>query len=233
MKKCKSCGAENRKESNYCHNCGAILNTSTFNKTNKNSKAKSKKPHKLNIIRILIIIFFIYVLVYGIVYTELNRAHYTEDEPTNQQELFDEFDSNNDGAISLSEIAFIIDNIPYDHLSQMFDVNDKNDNGVLKGAEFDDMIASIKGYYRSAEMKKKIMEGNEKKEETTTSSSSSSSSSSHKSQYVDGCPECGYNEMYSYQDSDGRTIYQCSVCDYWSYYEWDFLIEPQYAKSSD
>lgn len=222
MKKCNRCGSENKDESNFCQNCGARLNNpETGFSSNKNLMERFRDANIL--IKLMIIIVGLFVLMVvsswiGHIFFGIPLEPYTEGDSTSHLSEFDSLDIDGDGALSFYEVESLASDIPYDDLSDIFDGADKNDNGVLMGAEFDGYLFHVDKYYKELEKQQKA-------EQEKRSSSSSSSSSSKSVNYIDACPECGSEDIIEYVGPYGYTVYQCSACDYESYYEDDFVVE--------
>lgn len=224
---CNNCGAEVKDGSNFCPNCGAGLNApKTINNSNKNFIERFRDANI--IIKLIIIIFavFIFLLLLswvGHIFFGFPLESYTEGDATYRPSEFDQVDIDGDGAISFYEIEDLSSDIAYNDLLDMFNGADKNNNGVLKGAEFDGFVHRLEKYYKDIEKQQKDTQEKE-------DSSSSSSSISKSPKYIDACPECGSRDIIEYTDSYGYIRYQCSQCDYWSYDDDDFVIEASSIK---
>ena len=231
MKRCSHCGAENKNESNFCPNCGGELNDSE--PAMSHDKNLIKRFMNTNIIfKLIITIIAVFVFLVasawiGHIFFGMPIESYTEGEPTYRQSQFDSLDIDGDGALSFNEVESLASDIPYYNLSDIFDAADKNDNGVLKGAEFDGYLYRIDKYYKELEKQQKAKEENSAQQK---SSSSSSSSGKSKSTYIDACPECGSQDIIIYADSNGNLIYQCSSCDFESYDDDYFAVEASSLK---
>ena len=232
MKRCNRCGAKNMDGSNFCQDCGTRLNDS-----------KPVRSHDKNLIErfmdasiflkliIIIIAVFVFLVAFawiGHIFFGFPLESYTEGDATYRPSQFDSLDVDGDGALSFYEVESLASDIPYDNLLDIFDAADKNDNGVLKGAEFDGYLYRIDRYYKELEKQQRAEE--EKAAQQKSSSSSSSSSKSKSVEYIEACPECGSQEIFEYDDSYGNRVYQCSVCDFDSYDDDDFVVEVSSSK---
>lgn len=222
MKRCNRCGAENNEESNFCSNCGASLNEPTpIHSHDKNLIERVMDANiilKLIIIIIAVFVFLVASAWIGHIFFGMPIESFTEGDATYRQSQFDNLDIDNDGVLSFYEVDSLASDIPYDNLSCIFDAADKNNNGVLKGAEFDGYIYHINKYYKELEKQQKAAQ-------EKSSSSSSSSSNSGPVEYTEACPECGSDEIFEYEGPYGYTVYQCSSCGYESYDDNDFIFK--------
>lgn len=215
MKRCSRCGAENKDESNFCPNCGARLNDSKpAHIRDKNFIERFMGANtilKLIIIIIAVFVFLVASAWIGHIFFGMPLESYTEGDATYRQSQFDSLDIDGDGALSFYEVESLASDIPYGDLSDIFDATDKNDNGVLKGAEFDGYIHRIDKYYKDLEKQQKS-----KSENSAQQKSSSSSSSSHPSfqdEEHEICPICGgdqFSEFYNAQY--GEMNWKCDYC---------------------
>ena len=144
---------------------------------------------------------------------------FTEDTSTRYKD-FAQLDINGDGGLSFDEVKSYDHNSKYsisqNDLYEMFIDCDKNDNGLLKGAEYDHYVIKVKGFIDDLENKEKRAQ-REAQERAKKSSSSSSSSNSNpfplrsdSSSDGDGaetCPYCGSEAIY---ESGG--VYRCGEC---------------------
>lgn len=144
---------------------------------------------------------------------------FTEDTSTRYKD-FAQLDINGDGGLSFDEVKSYDHNSKYsisqNDLYEMFVDCDKNDNGLLKGAEYDHYVIKVKGFIDDLENKEKRAQ-REAQERAKKSSSSSSSSNSNpfplrsdSSSDGDGaetCPYCGSEAIY---ESGG--VYRCGEC---------------------
>ena len=144
---------------------------------------------------------------------------FTEEAPNDYKD-FDQLDLNGDGGLSFDELKY------YDHDSEIsvseqdlyniFERCDKNDNGLLKGGEYNNYVISVKNHLKDLKNKREQAqrEAQERARKSSSSSSSSSSSHSSSSSYdsYDGaetCPNCGSEAIYS--SGNG---YRCAECGY-------------------
>lgn len=222
MKKCNLCGAENKDESNFCPNCGARLSDPKHaHSSDKNLIERFGSANIILKLIIIIIAVFVFLVAFAWIahiFFGMPFESFTEWDATYRHSKFDSLDIDGDGALSFYEVESLASDIPYDDLSDIFDRADKNDNGVLKGAEFDGYIYRIDKYYDDLEKQQKA-------EQEKRSSLSSSSGNSKSVNYIEACPECGSDAIIEYVGPYGYTVYQCSSCDYESYYEDDFIME--------
>lgn len=221
MKKCSNCGAENRNESRYCHNCGfKFENMKTALRSNNNIFDRFKNANRFTKIIMIIAAVYILFLIIGMiphVFLGVPFSSYVEEAETKNLIDFNAIDMDSDGALSFDEADGYAPDIDYSHLSEFFDEADKNDNGLLKGGEFDWYLYKIDKYYKDLEKQKKA-------KEDAARENSKYSSSSIPTVKLGECPSCGSDAsyMYDYYDEFGRPYYQCSVCDYWTYDEGEF-----------
>lgn len=220
---CIYCGAENKDENKFCHNCGARLTQSKpSHSSDKNLIERFK--HQNIIIRITIILLAIYMVSFVATYSShiffgVPLESYYETIETNHLSEFNTLDLNGDGSINFSEVSDLTSDIAYNDLSDIFDTADKNGNGLLIGGEFDSFIYNLEKYYKDLEKQQKAE--NEKTKQNNENSHSSSSIPAVKS---GKCPACGSDDsyMYEYYDEFGRPYYRCTVCDYMTYDEGEF-----------
>lgn len=162
---------------------------------------------------------------------------YTEEEDSKYD--FSDIDLNGDGALDFEEVSSYFTTVPRSELSSIFDRADKNDNGLIKGAEYDNLVLKIEDYFENLE-KAKNAEKSNKDSSSSASSSSSSSISSHSSSDYSGdgfetCPYCGSEAVYYSGDTIkcqecGRTISNPDDLDL-NYYEGNYLLVPLYSVS--
>lgn len=224
MKKCRKCGAENKNENRFCHNCGTRLDSV---KTDSNStKGIFKRINNSNgfaRIAVFIIVAFIICLVIGFaLYAFFGDAtsSYSENAETRHPDDLNGLDMDCDGALSFEEADGYAPDIDNSDLSQFFDEADKNDNGLLKGGEFDWYLVKIDRHYKDLEKQKKA-------EENAAHEKSKQSSNSIPTVKLGKCPSCGSDasNMYDYYDEFDRPYYECTVCGYWTYDESEFYGE--------
>ncbi len=109
-------------------------------------------------------------------------------------------------------------NVSSSELRSIFKRCDKNDNNLIAGAEYDNVLYKIKDYFKSLEKKRKEAQAQSSSLSSSSSgySSSSSSSSGYSSSssssydYSDNsesCPYCGSEAIY---ESGG--VYKCASC---------------------
>ncbi|WP_297983566.1 zinc-ribbon domain-containing protein [uncultured Methanobrevibacter sp.] len=147
---------------------------------------------------------------------------YSENISTNYAGEFNYLDSDGDGRLSISEAKNLDTTIPYDNMSHYFESADLNDNGYLKGREYDEFRHDMSKYYSrledsssSSSSKYKYSSSDSGSSSSSSSSSSSnskgSSSSSYNSDYDSAyeltCPYCGSEAIY---ETGG--YYQCGAC---------------------
>ena len=218
MKRCSRCGAENYDDSNFCPYCGArIIDSKTTHIRDKNLIERFKNASifpKLIVIIIAVFVFLVALGWIGHIFFGMPLEAYTEGDSTYRQSQFDSFDIDGDGALSFSEVESLALFCSYDDRLDLFDEADKNDNGLLKGSEFD-------GYIHRVDKERNKLE-NQKKDDK-----SKSSSSSLPTVKLGKCPSCGSDasNMYDYYDEFNRPYYQCTVCGYWTYDESEFYDE--------
>lgn len=215
MKRCNRCGAENNDESNFCPNCGARLNEPKH--APHHDKNLIERFRDANIILKLIIIIiavFVFLVVsawIGHIFFGFPLESFTEWDATYRQSQFDSLDIDGDGALSFYEVESLASDIPYYNLSSIFDSADKNDNGVLKGAEFDGYHYRIDKYYKELEKQQKAEE--EKAAQEKSSSFSSSSNPLFEDEGHEICPICGGDEFTEFYNPEyGEMDWQCDYC---------------------
>ena len=142
---------------------------------------------------------------------------FTEDTSTRYKD-FAQLDINGDGGLSFDEVKSYDHNSKYsisqNNLYQMFVDCDKNDNGLLKGAEYDHYVIKVESFINDLENKEKKAQ-REAQERAKSSSSSSSSSnynpfplrSDSSGDGAETCPFCGSEAVY---ESGG--VYRCGEC---------------------
>lgn len=214
MKRCKRCGAVNSDANNFCTDCGARLNShkpaysqdGNFVERFKNSSIL----FKLVVVIVAVYLFFFAVGIMGHVFFGMPLGFNTEWDTTDHQSEFDSLDIDGDGALSFYEAGALASNIPYDNLSDIFDYADKNDNGILKGGEFDSYLFRMDSYYKSLEKQQKAKE---KASEHKTTSSSSSSTHSYQDDEDEICPICGGDEFSEFYNAQyGEMNWKCDYC---------------------
>ena len=218
MKKCGRCGSENKDEYNFCENCGARLEASKSNVSKRNLVYRFRNANIFAKLIAIVLIGFISLAVVGLIphiFFGVPLEPYTDAEDTEYLEEFNVLDIDGDGALSFNEVEGIGSGIDFDKIQGAFDYSDKNDDGLLKGAEFDGYLDKIQRQY-------KLLEDSASDGEKTDSDSSSNSGNSIPAVIYEGkCPSCGSDEryMYEYYDEFGYQYYQCTVCDYKTYDE--------------
>lgn len=142
---------------------------------------------------------------------------YTEETNTRYKD-FNDLDLNGDGGLSFDEVR------DYDHnsefsiskanLEEIFDKCDKNSNGLLIGAEYDNYVYRVKDFLN--DLRKQKEKAQREAGENAKSSSSSSNSNYNpfplRSGGSDGdgaetCPYCGSESIY-----DSGNGYRCAEC---------------------
>ena len=206
MKRCSRCGARNNDESNFCTSCGANLNRTK----NKNLLERFKDANiiiKVIIIIIAVFVFLVAIAWIGHLLFGMPLESFTEGDATYSQSQFDSLDTDNDGALSFYEVENLASDIPYDNLTYIFDEADKNDNGFLRGAEFDGYLYRIDKYYKDLEKQKKA--------EAQRASQQKSSSSNPLFEDIghEICPVCGGDEFTEFYNPEyGEMNWQCDYC---------------------
>lgn len=154
---------------------------------------------------------------------------YTEDSPTEYKD-FALLDTNGDGGLSFDEVSSYDHNSNYtisqSDLYDMFSRSDKNDNGLLKGEEYDSYVNKVSDYLYKLESRKRQAQ-REAQERAKSSSSSSSysnpfplrSDSSSDGDGAETCPYCGSEAIY---ESGGT--YKCGGCGRTIYNPDDLLL---------
>lgn len=217
MKRCSRCGAEIDDDSNFCPDCGArIIDSKTTHIRDKNLIKRFNDTSifpKLIIIIIAVFVFLVASAWIGHIFFGMPLESYTEGDSTYRQSQFDSLDIDGDEALSFSEVESLALFCSYDDRLDLFDAADKNDNGLLKGSEFD-------GYLYQIDKERKNLE-NQKNDDSREKSKSSSSLPTVK---LGKCPSCGSDasNMYDEYDEFNRPYYQCTVCGYWTYDEGEF-----------
>ena len=214
MKKCSRCGAEHKDEINFCPNCGTNLNESEH--TPSNDKNLIERFRDANIIlKLIIIIIAVFVIVVASawimhIFFGMPFESFTEYDDTYHNSQFDSLDIDGDHALSFYEVESLAQDIPYDNLSDIFNYADKNDNNVLKGAEFDGYLNRIDKYYNEL-----AKQQNAEKEKAAQQKSSPSSSKTPSLDYEghEICPECGSDQITEfYNEEYGEMDWQCDDC---------------------
>ena len=143
---------------------------------------------------------------------------YTEESPTKYND-FEVLDLDGNGALSFDEVNDYDHNSEYyisqSQLEKIFNRCDKNDNGYLIGAEYDNYVYSVKTYLK--DLKQQEEKAKREAQEKAKSSSSSSSSnynpfalrsgSSSDGDGAETCPYCGSEGIYA--SGNG---YRCGDC---------------------
>ena len=142
---------------------------------------------------------------------------YTEESATKYKD-FEVLDLDGNGGLSFDEVNDYDHNSEYyisqSELENIFDRCDKNDNGYLIGAEYDNYVYSVKSYIK--DLKQQEEKAKREAQEKAKSSSSSSSNynpfalrsgSSGDGDGAETCPFCGSEGIY---ESGG--VYKCGDC---------------------
>ena len=142
---------------------------------------------------------------------------YTEESPTKYYD-FEVLDLDGNGGLSFDEVNDYDHNSEYyisqSELEKIFDRCDKNDNGYLIGAEYDNYVYSVKSYLK--DLKQQEEKAKREAQEKAKSSSSSSSNynpfalrsgSSNDGDGAETCPYCGSEAIY--HSGNG---YRCGEC---------------------
>ena len=143
---------------------------------------------------------------------------YTEESATKYMD-FEVLDLDGNGGLSFDEVNSYDHNSEYyisqSELERIFNRCDKNDNGYLIGAEYDNYVYSVKGYLK--DLKQQEEKAKREAQEKAKSSSSSSSSnynpfalrsgSSSDGDGAETCPYCGSEAIY--HSGNG---YRCGEC---------------------
>ena len=222
MKKCAKCGKENIDEAVYCANCGASLELRSANfilfKLPPTTPDKQDRQMKIWCCYVPIILFIL-ILAFSVVHHQ-----FAESFPTDYGDDFDYLDLNGDEKLSFDEISIVNWNMSDSKISEYFKEADTNNNGFLKGHEFDIFGDNVKNYHRHSEDSSSSSD-----KYKYSSSSSSSGSSSHGRDYNTGnskatnslnnkefdrsegyvltCPYCGSEAVY---ETGGH--YRCAEC---------------------
>ena len=155
--------------------------------------------------------------VYTLIF-ESNPSTYSEEMDTIHPSDFNDLDSDGDGYLNYGELKYYTPGINSTYSYGIFNETDKkkNNNGFLKGGEFDAYLLKLKSANEDIEKKEKT----EKKKEDESAPSHSIPSVRNNEKY----PTCGSDEksMYEYYGEFGRPHYQCSVYDYLTYDESEF-----------
>ena len=143
---------------------------------------------------------------------------YTEESATKYKD-FEVLDLDGNGGLSFDEVNDYDHNSEYyisqSELENIFDRCDKNDNGYLIGAEYDNYVYRVKSYLK--DLKQQEEKAKREAQEKAKSSSSSSSSnynpfalrsgSSSDGDGAETCPYCGSEAIY--HSGNG---YRCGEC---------------------
>ena len=143
---------------------------------------------------------------------------YTEESATKYMD-FEVLDLDGNGGLSFDEVNDYDHNSEYyisqSELEMIFNRCDKNDNGYLIGAEYDNYVYSVKSYLK--DLKQQEEKAKREAQEKAKSSSSSSSSnynpfalrsgSSSDGDGAETCPYCGSEAIY--HSGNG---YRCGEC---------------------
>lgn len=222
MKKCAKCGKENIDEAVYCANCGASLELRSANfilfKLPPTTPDKQDRQMKIWCCYVPIILFIL-ILAFSVVHHQ-----FAESFPTDYGDDFDYLDLNGDEKLSFDEISIVNWNMSDSKISEYFNEADTNNNGFLKGHEFDIFGDNVKNYHRHSEDSSSSSD----KYKYSSSSSSSGSSSNGRDYntgnskatnslnnqefdrsegYVLTCPYCGSEAVY---ETGGH--YRCAEC---------------------
>lgn len=240
MKKCSKCGKENVDEAIYCSNCGLKLDSISISKhafEDASNNDDSKQDHanfderfkqmsgfkrlSITCFSSFLVALVIYLIAFAILGIPLDS--YTEQTETSYAD-FSNYDLNGDGGISFDEIreydsvsgsSYVV---PQSEIQAMFESSDKNHNGLLKGAEFDNYIRKFNDYMDELERKAKSEQSSKSSSSSSGgrdySSGSSKATNSLNNQeydrsegYVLTCPYCGSESVY---ESGG--YYRCAEC---------------------
>lgn len=128
-----------------------------------------------NLLTICIAVILVVVVLSGImVVTNVNNSH--SDTNINKEDMecqhSDDFlydDSDNDGYLTFEEVFGYLAHTPEDAAKEMFEQADSNNNGLLKGAEFDDWLSLVS----NSSYAKEYAEAMKKNDESSNTDSSS------------------------------------------------------------
>lgn len=192
MKRCGRCGASNEDGDNFCRNCGARLdNPKTAKSSDRNLIVRFMDASIFLKLIVIVIAAFVFLVVSAWathILLGMPIESYTDAEKTSHLSEFNSLDIDGNGALSYYEVQGFASDISHnDHLN-IFNWADKNDDGVLKGAEFDGYLYHLEKYYKDLEKQQKT---NEKK----PSSSSSHSNPLFEDEGHESCPVCGSKDI--------------------------------------
>lgn len=212
---CNRCGAENKDKSNFCSNCGAILNnpkpTHSYDKKLIERFMDANIILKLIIIIVAVFVFFVASAWIGHIFFGMPLEFYTEGDATYHLSQFNKLDLDGDGNLTFYEVKGLASDISQDNLSGIFDAADKNNNGVLKGSEFDGYLQFIDKYYKELGKQQKAERKNSAQQKSSSSSSSSNPSFQDEGHEI--CPVCGGNQFTEFYNSQyGEMNWQCDYC---------------------
>ena len=191
MKRCRSCGAANGDESNFCQRCGARLdNQKPSGSSDRNLIVRFMEASiflKLIVIVVGVFVFLLVTAWAAHLFLGMPLESFTDGERTSHQSEFDSLDIDGDGALSFYEVQGVAWDLSYDNHMDIFDGADKSGDGVLKGAEFDGYLYLLEKHYEDLEKQQKPKQ-------------QKSSSSSHSNPYFEdegheSCPICGSEDL--------------------------------------
>ena len=210
--------ADDSSFSSYKNNSNASSNTSSdissSSKNNSNSipgiSQKYDKEQKFKICCCYVpVIIFIVFLGASFIYHD-----FAESFPTGYEDDFNYLDLDGDGRLSFDEITLVDWNLSDSLLSEYFNEADTNNNGFLKGHEFDIFGDNVKDYHRHSEDSSSSSD-----EYKYSSSSISSGSSSHGRDYNTGNSKATNSLNNQEFDRSGGYVLTCPYCGSEAVYE--------------
>lgn len=192
MKRCNRCGAENRDEDKFCRSCGAVLDVSLPVKSSKGNLADRFNDANI-FVKLIVIVAGLFILLFVSAWIAhllfgFPLESYTDAEATIRQSEFNSLDVNGDGGLSYYEVQGYATDSAYSHSFDVFNQADKNDDGLLKGAEFDGYIYHLEKYYKD-------LEKQQKSEHDQASYSQSTSNPHFQDEGHESCPVCGSEDL--------------------------------------
>lgn len=151
MKKCAKCGKQNIDGAIYCAECGFKLDSSLNNSnstslgSNLNSPVQRRKERRNSSMKMwccyVPIILFVGFLAVAFIYHGCAESF-----PVTYGHTYEYFDVDGDGRLSLEEASHVNPNIPSSNLTEYFNNADTNNNGYLKGHEYELFYDDIEFY---------------------------------------------------------------------------------------
>lgn len=151
MKKCAKCGKENIDGAIYCAECGFKLDSTLNNpnptslRSNSNGTIRPRNERRKDSMKMwccyVPIILFVGFMVVVFVYHGCAESF-----PVSYGHTYEYFDVDGDGRLSFDEASHVNPNIPSSNFTEYFNNADTNNNGYLKGHEYELFYEDIDFY---------------------------------------------------------------------------------------